>query len=75
MPFEKSLLSLPHKEYSLFLKPINDEEDESESFFDPRATQTHYRKVKVLLIRGWREDDDDNDNDRNEAALLETGVS
>ena len=31
MPFEKSLLSLPHKEYSLFLKPINDEEDESES--------------------------------------------
>ena len=31
MPFEKSLLSLPHKEYSLFLKPINDEEVESES--------------------------------------------
>ena len=32
VPFEKSLLSLPHKEYSLFLKPINDKEDESESF-------------------------------------------
>ena len=31
VPFEKSLLSLPYKEYSLFLKPINDEEDESES--------------------------------------------
>ena len=75
VPFEKSLLSLPHKEYSLFLKPINEGGRWKWKFFDPRATQIHYGKVKVLIMRGSGEDDDDNENDKNEAALLKTGVS